>query len=897
MIDLPQHRLKVFISSAQNEEDGFNWENARRKIKDRLSECPYISPYIIEDDTSEMSSTLLFVSQVKESDLIIILVKRELREGTKREFATCRKYKKPTLIYFCKEENPSADVIRLKKEIENKDYCKYGYVDSFDGIEDTILRNIIENTIHFYQYKHDEIDLEQSETAISDLPNVSPFMNFVPVKGALALFRSCYETIYELMGLGSIKNSQQEVEVSEFHDFGNQLLRWLILGEKIRDSEQVEKFIEKEKEIFPDTGWLIKRWDAIKWFFNDDITTALRTEEEALEAAKKANAPEWIQHEILIDCRNLENIKNHGTVYGEHQKELDAMTSFVYFPIADRSLEQTYSKIIQEEIRINTLPRNTVSLGNNFREAISNFENYFFITVMYGSYTHLVISRRILAQVTYKYGNLFSDDTLRLISISLYLLNGEVKEFKNILSEQWDSVYSLIVENSDRLFRLTDRVGFGARDAAKQVFLSRLGLYLSNESFYCAENYVIDFAPFVTWENAETYFECLIPLMPRLDCCKIFKAVLPIISEGRFNLGRSVCRFLFSLDLGTIPDEELMKLCVVLNEKMRILMERNGEPQLIAYLIKLRPDIFQTLYDNPNNGLVGMQKSYYELNVGDKDWRDLIDTLISNAQIQYNTNKSRSKFTGFATDSFSTIAGIVENHYSSEIESKVTEKYFPICSAILSNDVALPLKSQCIYSLCRIVAKYTERGCCIPNELKKAIEKCEVRDSLPFIFFSSETTDTVRQSLKFLKVLSGVEGLSTLFKLFYEYPQKEKNDRLSLAEGVLVLLKQNSEISQEMMILSLILQFCGDNDYVIRMKGMECLSMAYSTTGSGMAEEQMMTFTNDPAAEVRNMLLDVCTAASFPNGELADTILENLANDANFAINKKARFLRENRRE
>lgn len=896
MIYSPQHRLKVFISSAQNEENGFDWEKVRRKIKDKLSKCPYLSPYIIEDDTSEISSTQLFISQVEQSDLIVLLVKGELRKGTEKEFIASKQYKKPILIYFFKDENPSVDVTKLKKEIENTDYCTYcGCLDSFDRIEEKVLHDIIENTISYYKFKHVDVDLTQNETAVLDLPEVSPFANFVPVKSALGFFKSCYETIYELMGLGQMSR-QQEVETCEFHDLGNQLLRWLILGERIRDTERLASFIEKGKEIFPGTGWLVKRWDAIKWFLNDDIAAALRTEEEALDVAKKENTPEWIQHEILIDCRNLENIKNHGNIYGKHQEELDVMTSFVYFPVADRLLEQTYNKIIQEEIRINTLPRNTLSLGNNFREAVNDFENYFFIAVMYGSYTHLIISRRILAQITYKYGNLFSDDALRFISISLYLLNGEVKEFKNILSEQWDSVYSRIVVNSDRLYQLTDRVGCGARDSAKQVFLSKLGLYLSDESFYSAEKYLIEFAPVITWENAETYFDCIIPLMQRLDHYKIFKAVLPIIIEGRFNLGRSICHFLFGLELEKIPDPDLIELCDALNKKLQIIMERNGEPQLIAYLMKQRPDIFQPLYNNPKNGLVGIQKSYYELNVGEKDWCDLLDSLISNAQVQYNTNKSKNSFAGFMTNPFSEIAGIVENHFSSEIARKVTENYFPICIAILSNEVSLPFKSQCIYSLCRIVARYSESGYGMPSELKTAIEQCEIQDDSLLILFTSETADTVKQSLKFLKVLAGGESLNTLFKLFYGYPHKEKCDRLSLAEGVFALLKQNAEIARDMMILSLVLQFCEDGDYVIRIKGMKCLSVAYAATDNRMAKEQMMAFTLDPSAEVRNMLLDVCTATSFPNEELTDGILATLMKDANFAINKRAKELNEKRR-
>ncbi len=37
---IPQERLRIFISSAQNMEDGFDWEVTRRSIKGCLAECP-----------------------------------------------------------------------------------------------------------------------------------------------------------------------------------------------------------------------------------------------------------------------------------------------------------------------------------------------------------------------------------------------------------------------------------------------------------------------------------------------------------------------------------------------------------------------------------------------------------------------------------------------------------------------------------------------------------------------------------------------------------------------------------------------------------------------------------------------------------------------------------------
>ncbi len=892
----PQNTLRVFISSAQREEKGFDWAKTRRKIKDKLGECPYISPFIIEDDTCEIPSSQLFTYQVTRSDLIVMLFKGELRPGTATEFSICKKYKKPVLIYFFKDDNPSLDITKIRREIEKYDICTYcGCLDPLEAVEERILHDIIENTIQFYLVNHGEMAWAQDEAvAPVSLGEISPSTNFMPAKSDLAFFRSCYETIYDLLGLKYLKRSQGD-ELSEFHDLGEQLLRWLILGERIRDVGRLSSFIEKEKEIFHNVEWLIKRWDAFKWYMNDDISAALRTEEDALELARKSKLPEWICHEILIDCRNLETIKTRGKTYGKHQEELDRMTSFVCFPVADRALERAYNSFLQENISINTLPHGRNQYGNNFREAITNFENYFFISAIYGSFTHLTMSRRVLGQILYSYGRSLSDVNLKAASIYLFLLNGETKEYKNILLEEWDSLYSLLVVNSEHMFCITDRVGYENRDSAKQVFLSKLGLYLCDKSFGVAENYLINFAPSVTQDNAETYFDCITSLLQRLDHYKLFKAVMPIISEGRFNMGGPICHFLLNLDFEKIPDSDLMELSRALNEKLKFIMERNGEPQLIAYLMKHRPQIFQPLYENPDNGLVGMQKHYYALNMGTENWIDVLDSLFKSANIQYEKNKSAGSYTSFRMNSFSMIADIVEDYFSDEIAKKVTATYFPICGEILANATSLILINQCLCSLRRIVAKFVDRKYGISLELQNAIEKCKIHDDTLFMLFTSETMESVEQNLKFLKVLAGVASPETLFEQFYEYPRKGDADRKSMADCILSLLRGNAQVAREMMVLSVVLQFCEDKDYLIRLKGMECLTLVLSAGHNDMAERQMIDFTTDPAPLVRNSLLNACTAAQFPDKELADRIIDALIHDANFAIKQRAQSMKERR--
>lgn len=102
----PATRLNVFISSAQRDENGFRWSEVRRKVKEQLEECPYIVPFIIDVVASEISSTQLFQYEVLKADIVVMLIKGEVRPGTSTEFATATKQNKPLLVYFLKTRTP-----------------------------------------------------------------------------------------------------------------------------------------------------------------------------------------------------------------------------------------------------------------------------------------------------------------------------------------------------------------------------------------------------------------------------------------------------------------------------------------------------------------------------------------------------------------------------------------------------------------------------------------------------------------------------------------------------------------------------------------------------------------------------------------------------------------------
>lgn len=117
-------------------------------------------------------------------------------------------------------------------------------------------------------------------------------------------------------------------------------LDWLITGQGDVSDKDILYLINCVSDLYSDTKWLNRRWDAIRHKIVGDINDALIAENQALSLAKNAEMPPWIIANILIDCRNFENeifaIERKPFYNGKGQKELDELNTIVYLPVLDR---------------------------------------------------------------------------------------------------------------------------------------------------------------------------------------------------------------------------------------------------------------------------------------------------------------------------------------------------------------------------------------------------------------------------------------------------------------------------------------------------------------------------------------------------------------------------------
>lgn len=881
----PPIRLNVFISSAQRNENGFKWGEVRREVKNHLEECPYIVPFIIDVVASEISSTQLFQYEVLKADIVVMLIKGEVRPGTSTEFATATKNKKPLLVYFLKDDNPSLEVEQLRKAVQVADYCTYRDIDDFDNIAQIVRNDIISNVIRYYQYDHfnkSGVDTATVElSAVVEEPSLPK--HSTPTKTTIGLFSSSYTHIFKLLG---IDGADDDTPKSPLHTFGIILLDWLVAGAPFECEEEILKLIENLRDSYDSTDWLIKRWDAIRFVLSGNSEQALAAEKEALTLAKSANLPTWVINDILIDCRNLENTvhnqKREWVVDSEIQKELTNLETIVYLPVLDRYLTDIYSALSKEEFKFQTASPNTIFFGTNIGGIINNVENYFFSAVLYGSFTHMVITREILTMVLYRYDDITKKRPLLLDCLKILAVKGDAKQFKKIIDHKWDDAYAEIVSHADEIWALTDKTLLSHQNSIKQAVIAKLGLYLSDSVFEKVEKFLQTIAPTIYWGNSEDYFESINQNMRRLNCESVMRMLTGIIDEQRFHLGGKLANIILQMKLDNVEVETQRSFCDVLKAKISLIVKNGGTPQIIAALASQNPETFSVLSGVPENGLVGVEKTFYDINMGKGNWTEVLTHEIRTAKNQFEVNKEPGTYTGFFELPYAMIKKVIREHYDSSMDEVIEQQFFPLCTEVLKSQAVAKVKNDCIDGLCDVLAFNTSLRTKMPKELSDAISAIEV-EKAGTIFSESKGVFACRVLMA--KIISGASSKEELLEWCVGYSKKETNERIALAECIEQFIVQVLSTDQiDATVLSIVMQCFDDEHYVVRRKSCNCFVLLLDTKYRDLAERKLCEAAIDPSHYVRSQVLNLCKSEKIKIPEIKNELIGILATDANYAI-------------
>ena len=564
------------------------------------------------------------------------------------------------------------------------------------------------------------------------------------------------------------------------------------------------------------------------------------------------------------------------------QKELKDLETIVYLPVLDRYLTDIYSVIAKEEFKYQTASPNTIFFGTNLGTVINDVENYFFSAMLYGSYTHMVITREILARVLYKYDELTQKRPLLLDCIKILVINGDAEQFNKTIDYKWDDAYAEIVSHADEIWDLTDAAASSHKESIKQAVITKLGLYLTDSKFEEVHVFLEELAPTVYWGTSQDYFESINQNMCRLNCTRVMLMLTGIIKEQRFHLGGKLANIILQMKIDDVDTEVQSSFCDALKEKISFIAKNGGTPQIIAALASQSPEIFSVLSTIPENGLTGVEKVFYDINMGAGNWGEVLTHEIEIARKQFEVNRDPGTYTGFFELPYAMIKKVIREHYASSMDGVIEQKFFPLCSEVLTSQAVAKVKNDCLDCLCDVLVFNTALKTKMPQELSDAIAAIGVAKTGTILRHSKGAF--VCRTLM-VKIISGAADKEELLEWCVGYGKKEINERIALAECIEQFIVQELPAGQiDATILSIVMQCFDDEHYIVRRRACNCFALLLDTKYRDLAERKLCEAAIDPSHYVRSQVLNLCKSKKIKAPEICDELFGILTNDANYAI-------------
>ena len=276
---------------------------------------------------------------------------------------------------------------------------------------------------------------------------------------------------------------------------GKKIINWIYGLEKFptKDIEEFYKLIKVEFKFSNDTA-IVKRWNANIAYFNNDLKRASDNYSKLYDDLKDVDSiPKWYIDDICIDGRNIlhqyGNTQNTHYYNNKYQDKISSNPHKLSYPDVDRIKINIYENVSKHIFNNKNKAKYTIIYGAGLEEIFKEIQNLVYLTIFYGSITHLKLIRELISDIMYMYAETFEDEQFYKLSLKMLFISGKYKEFRNLYNKLKLN-YSFV--NSEEFIKdiLNSRKSlFGFEINRNSIFLFDIyGRYLDDNVFKKLEN-------------------------------------------------------------------------------------------------------------------------------------------------------------------------------------------------------------------------------------------------------------------------------------------------------------------------------------------------------------------------------------------------------------------------
>lgn len=673
-------KLRIFISSICN--DKGKYDEIRSSLKKEIESTGLAKVYLFEDGPKTISAQNDYIWNVEYSDLCIFIIdnKDGVPQGVQNEINAANRNNIKSLYYFSNQY--SDEKTQLQIDLTGPGKPKYQEVSSFDEILNHGTQNLIDEIVNIYrsyckgrlvEYNGEEF-LSVSGVNIIEINKKEE--KFLPKVSLKNIDKSCDYIILKTINENNKRDLLgEEIKTSVLDDCALNFLK-VLMGEKTIDDFPVDTFFNELKEIQDTTYFSVVkvRWEAILSYFNGNMDSCIDKLEESYNVAKEKDASTWVVQDILIDIRNIKNLKGNIENYYDlkTQSILDEIDEQFHYPILDRIDKTIEEKYIKGFYKKKIDSPHTIYIGGNFTEFGELFASLVLVSMYNGSLTHIRLCVDKLKEYMFYLAEKYEDWIIRKNLLKYALVSAEEKEIVQITEAYPEILNNLCSEEAEEIIRFCEKqpIAFEKLKSTIKAF-GTVGYYLSDEVFEQYEKeiltQIVDILKKDNPPNAigPLLFKNLKKIVMRLNQEQVIEICLVVIRKSYSSWYMDMFSLIDRMDLLSVSEELRIRLILSFES---LLYEENGADYLLRnVLIHIRnsdrknterlDSIIQEKYPHYYND------SYiiYTCN-GDKNvYLRYIDELADSIKKRNLTQGKNGHYSGYVRRDYASLRVVINN--------------------------------------------------------------------------------------------------------------------------------------------------------------------------------------------------------------------------------------------
>ena len=508
-------------------------------------------------------------------------------------------------------------------------------------------------------------------------------------------------------------------------------------------------------------------------YFRGNIESSITIYQELLIKIKSGEQIEsYFKDDILIDGRNINiqyNDKNNKyKLKDEFQEEINKNRHILANPIYDRIKTNIYEAAHKNSFGYKHKSKHTIIYSNGLENICNEIQKLIYVTIFYGSITHLKLSRELLSDILYLYADALEDEDLYLSSLRMLLLSNNTKKFEqlfNSLKCKMPKIYSNEFINS--LLNQRNTVIKFYIDNYNCFLYKLFGKYLLDEEYLELENMMLSEIEINDKININNIYNILKALKTNVSRIankeKLFQIFLSYFENeySRFYMEISEIINIIEIELLDKNEKELFEKILDKLAAKRKEYSLNIIDAMVNYKKITKSNKYdEIIYENAHNIIVNNI-------IEEKNNYDTVKKIIDIMEERENEReKNPGLFTGYANEYTIGRNSFSKENYTRNLEELILTRYIPLARRILNS------KNQTIYEKIRhikmlsnlLIENNTEK---YRNIILGIVDKINF-ESVYDDEFRNRTIEDLNNNKKMLEFLLGIISQEKMINTFCE---------------------------------------------------------------------------------------------------------------------------------